>query len=143
MRLAPQLSSLGGISLGFAAIGLSGCMQATQTYPLMPHADPAVVGSLSVERVEGGQQLLVLSLSELPPPERLAPGLTEFVVWVEGPRGKDIKVGALHYDRARRSGNLLGTTDLTTFTVRVTGERDGRAKEPSDVLLAERHVVTN
>jgi len=143
MRLRPQLSSLGGISLGFAAIGLSGCMQATQTYPLVPHADPGVVGSLSVERIEGGQRLVVLELSQLPPPERIAPGLTQFVVWFEGPRGKEVKAGMLRYDRTRRSGNLLATTDLTAFTVRVTGERDNHAVTPSGVLLAERKVVTN
>ena len=141
MRLSPQLS-LGGILLG-SGVGAWACMQATHTYPVTSPSQPGVVGSLSVERIEGGQRLLVLSLSELPPPERLAPGLTEFVVWVEGPHGNEVKVGALHYDRARRSGNLLGTTDLTSFTVRVTGERDGRAEQPSDVLLAERHVVTN
>lgn len=141
MRLCPQLS-LRGILLS-SGVGAWACMQATHTYPLTTPSQPGVVGSLSVEQIEGGQRLLVLALSELPPPERIAPGLTEFAVWVEGPHGNEVKVGVLHYDRARRSGNLLATTDLTTFTVRVTGERDGRASEPSEVLLAERRVVTN
>jgi hypothetical protein len=143
MRLRPQLSSFAGIFLGLAALGWAGCMQATQTYPLVAHAQTGLVGSLSVERIEGGQRLVVVELSQLPPPERIAPGLKEFAVWLEGPEGTKIKAGMLRYDRERRSGNLLATTDLTAFTVRVTGERDIHAVTPSGVLLAERRVVTN
>jgi hypothetical protein len=99
-----------------------------------------LVGSVSVERIEAGQQLVVLQLDQLPPPERIAPGLKEFVVWLEDPRGGEVNVGTLRYDRANHSGNLLATTDLSAFTVRVTGERDARAVEPAGVLLAERRV---
>jgi len=106
-------------------------------------AASGMVGSLSVERIEGGQHLVVLQLEQLPPPERIAPGLREFVVWLEDPRGGEVNVGTLRYDRANHSGNLLATTDLSAFTVRVTGERDARAAEPAGVLLAERRVVTN
>ncbi|MEY4509327.1 MAG: hypothetical protein RLZZ450_1449 [Pseudomonadota bacterium] len=109
-----------------------------------PDALPTgMVGSLSVELIEGGQRLVVLQLEQLPPPERIAPGLREFVVWLEDPRGGEVNVGTLHYDRANHSGNLLATTDLPAFTIRVTGERDARAAEPTGVLLAERRVVTN
>jgi hypothetical protein len=134
------------IILGSIAVtcGLSGCMQAAQTYALAPHS-PAqgTTGSLSVERIEGGQRLVVLQLAQLPPPERLAPGLREYVVWLEDPHGAEVKVGTLDYDRTRQSGNLLATTDLPTFTVRVTGERDANTTQPTGVLLAEHSVVTN
>jgi hypothetical protein len=166
MRLRPQLSAASwfarGLSVWLAALGGAGCMQASQTYPLEirpslaraasarlrdahgdAHPEPGVTGSLSIERVEGGQRLVVLELSQLPPPERIAPGLREFVVWLEGPKGNEVKAGTLRYDRVRRSGNLLATTDLTAFTVRVTGERDSQAVTSSGVLLAERRVVTN
>jgi hypothetical protein len=141
-RLRSQLSRI-GVCL---ALGLSSasCMQATQTYPLRVHpVEGDMVGSLSVERIEGGQRLVVLQLAQLPPPERIAPGLREFVVWLEDPRGGEVNVGTLRYDRANHSGNLLATTDLRTFTVRVTGERDARTAEPAGVLLAEQRVVTN
>ncbi|MET0342444.1 MAG: hypothetical protein ABW252_15675 [Polyangiales bacterium] len=148
MRLRPQLPAPvpRSLSVWLAALGVSGCMQAAQTYPLdirVAQAEPALVGSLSVERVEGGQRLVVLELSRLPPPERIAPGLREFVVWLEGPKGDAVKAGTLRYDRVRRSGNLLATTDLTAFTVRVTGERDSQAVTASGVLLAERRIVTH
>ncbi|MDB4972323.1 MAG: uncharacterized protein JWN48_664 [Myxococcaceae bacterium] len=167
MRLLLGLMAASSIVLG------AGCAQATQTYALILHPlgepsaavsgtdkhaqasdmaqarpsrgdeSPKPVGSLSVERIEGGQRLVVLQLDQLPPPERIAPGLHAFVVWLEDPRGGEVKVGTLHYDRAHRSGNLLATTELSAFTVRVTGERDDRASEPSGVLLAERRVVPN
>jgi hypothetical protein len=140
-RAGARLSWIGGALLGLA----SACVQATQTYALAhhPEAPPSMVGSLSVERIEGGQRLVVLQLDRLPPPERIAPGLREFVVWLEDPRGREVKVGKLHYDREHQSGNLLATTELSAFTVRVTGERDDQGGRPSGVLLAERRVVTN
>ncbi len=143
MPLLRRLCLSCGIALGFAV----SCVQATQTYPVVSRADTpslsGLSGSISVERIEGGLRLLVLSLERLPPPERIAPGLREFVVWLEDARGGEVKIGTLRYDRAHHSGNLLATTELTAFTVRVTGERDGRAAAPSGVLLAERRVVIN
>jgi hypothetical protein len=140
MRLRAITSLLGGALLGV----MTSCVHATQTYSLVlqPSA-PSAVGSLSVERIEGGQRLVVLQLDGLPPPERIGPGLREFVVWLEDTRGSAVKVGKLRYDRGHRSGSLLATTELTDFTVRVTGERDDRGGSPSGVLLAERRVVTN
>jgi len=149
MRLRSRLHVLAlalllGLLTGGLLSGTSGCVRAAQTYTLVPQGAPSsTVGSLSVERIEGGQRLVVLQFDGLPPPERIAPGMREFVVWLEGPQGKKVKVGTLRYDRDHRSGNLLATTDLRAFTVRVTGERDARASEPSGVLLAERRVVTN
>lgn len=121
-----------------------GCVQAAQSYPLrgkLPEA--SVTGSLSVERVEGGQRLVVVQLSELPPPERIGPGLKEFVVWLSSPSGKAERAGALSYDRAHKSGSLFATTSLPSFTIQVTGERDASASAPSDVLLAEHRVSRN
>src|SRR4051812_36672759 len=107
MRLLPRLLFVRAALLSALAACAPGCMQATQTYALVLHpqnaaqsgvgtrdatqapgadaAQPAaagMVGSLSVERIEGGQHLVVLRLEQLPPPERIAPGLREFVVWL-------------------------------------------------------------
>jgi len=181
MRLLPRLLIVRAALVGASVTCALGCMQATQTYALVLHPQPAasslassaststadrsrtpgtastvtspsakaqapdappsgMVGSLSVERIEGGQRLVVLQLEQLPPPERIAPGLREFVVWLEDPDGGEVNVGTLRYDRANQSGNLLATTALPAFTIRVTGERDARAAEPAGVLLAERRV---
>ena len=140
-RSAGQAAGLLVLALGLSAA----CVQAAQRYALRSTLDEAAstTGTLSVERVEGGQHLVVVQLSELPPPERIGPGLKEFVVWLSAPSGKPENAGALEYDRAHQSGSLLATTNLGTFTVTVTGERDPGARAPSGVLLAERKVVTN
>jgi hypothetical protein len=127
-----------------AAAGLgAACVQAAQRYPLRSGLVEAAsaTGTLSVERVEGGQRLVVVQLSELPPPERLGPGLREFVVWLSSPSGKPQNAGTLEYDREHQSGSLLATTNLGTFTVTVTGEREPGVRTPSAVRLAERKVT--
>jgi hypothetical protein len=142
-RRSSLLPRLAAVSLAGLAL-LGACVQATQNYPLRGRlAETSVTGSLSVERVEGGQRLVVVQLSELPPPERIGPGLKEFVVWLSSPSGKAQRAGALSYDRARKAGSLFATTTLANFTIQVTGERDPAASSPSDVLLAERRVSTN
>ena len=164
MRLLSRLPAIGVISLATTLASASGCARATQTYTMLsptqrgPSGEafsepaspapgtaalPQWVGSLSVERIQGGQRVVTLQLNQLPPPERIAPGLRAFVVWLEDPRGRKVKVGTLHYDRTHQSGNLLATTALADFTVRVTGERDDRISAPSGVLLAERRVVSS
>jgi len=135
---------------GALGLGLPHCVQADQRYPLHSalsaeqHPDAAGLhGSVSVERVEGGQRLVVVQLSKLPAPERVAPGLTEFVVWLRPPSGETVKAGELKYDREHLSGSLFATTTLAAFTVQVTGESDPGARTPGGVLLTERTIVTN
>jgi hypothetical protein len=127
-----------------AAGGLgAACIQASQRYSLRSGLVEAAsaTGTLSVERVEGGQRLVVVQLNELPPPERLGPGLKEFVVWLSSPSGQPQNAGRLEYDRAHQSGSLLATTTLGTFTVTVTGERESGVRTPSEVRLAQRKVT--
>jgi hypothetical protein len=140
MRLSSRELSV--LACGLAGALTVACIQAVRTYPLAASANaPGVSGSVQLERVEGGQTLVVVELEKLPPPERFASGLTEFVVWLEGPEGARVNAGALRYDRAHQAGSLLATTQFPAFTVRVTGERDARSDTPSDVLLATRAVT--
>jgi hypothetical protein len=96
---------------------------------------------LQVERIEGGQRLVIVELDALPPPERFAQGGSEYVVWLEDAKGRSVRAGTLRYDRGSRSGNLLATTDLSAFTVRVTAEvATPSAQDAHSVLVAERRV---
>lgn len=147
VRTSRLALSLGFVACAFGATwGLSACVQASQTYLLEPRASqiPAVSGSVQVERIEGGQRLLAISLRDLPPPEEL--GLHEFAVWVRDADGRTVKLGSLRYDRTQGSGSLLGLVDSARafrFTVQVTGERDENASAPSELLLAERTVINH
>jgi hypothetical protein len=127
----------------FLALFLAACVQSASTYPLTPGARAAgVSGVVQLEQAEGGHTLVVVEVGDLPPPEHFASGLTDFAVWLADAHGRQVKLGSLRYDRARRLGNLLGTTKLRAFTVHVTGERHAQAQTPSDVVVASR-IVTN
>jgi len=127
-----------------SAQALGACVQASQDYPLVTKASAeGAQGSVQIERIEGEQKLVLIELEGLKAPERLGAGMREFVVWVQGEDGQNVRAGTLRYDRALKSGNLMATTSLPRFTVRVTGERDANVTTPSSVLLAERKVVLN
>ncbi len=137
---------MGRLAIGLSALllPLAACAQAAQSYPLHTVANAnGTTGSVEVELIEGGHKLVVVELDNLPPPERMGVGMREFVVWVEAEDGSRERAGTLHYDRDAKAGNLMATTALPRFTVRVTGERDANVTTPSSVLLAERKVVLN
>jgi hypothetical protein len=119
-------------------------VQSEGLYPLAVTARvPGTSGSIQLERIEGGRTLMVVELSGLPPPQQIASDLTDFVVWLEDATGAQVNVGPMRYDRARARANLLTTTHLRSFTVRVTGERTSDSQTPSDVVLASRNVTTH
>ena len=137
---------MGRVSIGLSALllALCACIQASQRYPLVTgESAHGATGSLEVERIEGGQKLVMIELDKLAPPERIGTGMHEFVVWVEGEDGSRVRAGVLRYDRARKAGNLMATTQLPRFTVRVTGETKADVTTPSSVLLAERTIDLN
>lgn len=127
-----------------AVVMLQACSGPSQRYPLetsgVGGASSAVSGSLQVERIEGGQRLVIVELDALPPPERVAQGGSEYVVWLEDGQGNSVRAGTLRYDRGSRSGNLLATTALSAFTVRVTAESTPSSQNAHSVLVAERRV---
>jgi len=132
------------VVLPVVLLGLSGCSQASQRYPLVTGTDAqGATGSLEVERIEGGEKLVMIELDKLVPPERLGAGMREFVVWVIAEDGSRVRAGVLRYDRSRQAGNMMATTKLPRFTVQVTGERNASPATPSSVLLAERKIVLN
>jgi hypothetical protein len=137
---------MGRLAIGLSALllSLAACVQAAQSYALVTgvHADGAT-GSVEVEQIEGGRKLVIVELDQLPPPERVGVGMREFVVWMVAEDGSRERAGTLHYDRNAKAGNLMATTTLPRFTVRVTGERDANVTTPSSVLLCERKVVLN
>lgn len=97
-------------------------------------------GLLQLEEIEGGNRMLTLVLDHLPPPSRLAEGMTAYAVWVVPANGTPTKAGNLEYDEDARQGRLMATTPHAQFTLKVTAEADGTAVTPSDVLVADREV---
>ncbi len=139
-----MLPSLPPVVMLGVVLALSGCVQASQRYPLVTAANAhGATGSLEIEHIEGGERLVTVELARLAPPERLGAGMREFVVWVIAEDGSRVRAGVLRYDRSRQAGNMMATTKLPRFTVIVTGERTASPTTPSSVLLAERKIVLN
>ena len=97
-------------------------------------------GLLQLEAIEGGNRMLTLVLDHLPPPARIAEGMTTYAVWVVPANGTATKAGNLEYDEDARQGRLMATTPHTRFTLKVTAESAADAVTPSDVLVADREV---
>jgi hypothetical protein len=137
---------LDSVLRGFQVFSMSvsavagGCVQANQIHPI-PTTGLRSSGSIQIERIEGEQRLLTLEFEQLAAPETLDPNLHVFTVWLADSRGRTVKAGQLRYDPARRSANLATTTELSAFTVQVTGERDTDASAPSGFVLAQRKVT--
>lgn len=100
----------------------------------------AVEGLVTIERVEGGERLVTISASELPPPGRLNPDLRAYVVWFEGDDGEPVRAGELIYVPEYREGRLHAATPLERFQLEITAERSGDAATPSDHVIVTQWV---
>ncbi len=98
-------------------------------------------GKIQVETVEGGNQLVTLEVTNLPPPSRLGADLTMYVVWFISGGQPPVVAGTLGYDADSRKGKMMATTPLKNFRVVVTAERSRDATAPSEVVVVE-HTVS-
>lgn len=109
--------------------------------PLSGQGDHGEVqGLVTVERVEGGERLVTISASELPPPARLHPELRTYVVWFQGQDGQPVRAGELVYEAEVREGRLHAATPLERFQLEITAERSGDAATPSDHVIVTQWV---
>lgn len=138
-----SLRSLGLFAWGVVLLTAQACTGAPQRYPLIMSAPPHAAGSIQIESLEGGERLIVVELSDMPPPESVAPGTNAFVVWLLTKGGPPVRAGNMSYDRERRSGTLMATVPSQSFVVRITSEPDANIDTPSDVLVAEQAVAFN
>lgn len=111
-----------------------GCGPSTQ----MAQGTQRAVGAdaaITVQQIEGGNQLVTVDVRHLPPPERVAPGTGRYVVWFARPGHLSTMASQLHYDPGARTGRARATIPHRGFEVIVTAERPGPVSEPSE------HVV--
>lgn len=130
--------------LATAALGPLGCGGGAWTYSVVgSQRDPGAAGTIQVERIEGGNRLVTVSLRHMTPPERLGTGLTTFVMWFRDARGQSTKASLLGYDRGSRTARATATTPLATFAVIVTAERSGEVVDPSENVIFNERVQTD
>jgi len=82
---------------------------------------PAAEGTMVAAPAENGNTRLTVRVKHLASPERVTPGATVYVVWVQAGGGPPQTVGALTVDQDL-SGRLDTVTPLVTFQVFITAE---------------------
>ena len=104
---------------------------------------PAAHGEIDVEKIDGGQLLITLTLDHLAAPDKIELGLTHYIVWFapvgEYPRYQQ----ALDYDAETRIGRASIPTSLREFEVQVTAENSERPDQPSDLLMTSQKIREN
>jgi hypothetical protein len=127
----------------FVSLALTGCGGGSWAYNVIgTPRDPGAEGTVQVERIEGGNRLVTLSLRHMTPPERLSPGLTVFVVWFRDQSGHSTKASALAYDPGSRTGRATATTPHGNFRLLVTAEQNNETAEPSENVVFTQDVRT-
>lgn len=137
-RIATSLSLPLAI-LALAAM-FAGC-GGPRTYTMAgTQRDPGVEARLQIERIEGGNSLLTLTVRFLTPPDRLGEGNSVFMVWIRQPSGVTALASQLAYTPDNREGRATVTTPHPRFSLIVTAERDATASSPSDFVVLQQDV---
>lgn len=127
-----------GMVLALASVGCGG---GTQSYNVVGSSrDPGAEGVIQVERIEGGNRLVTVSLDHMTPPARLGSGLTTFVLWFRDARGQSTKASLLAYDPDSRTARATATTPMGRFQAIVTVERNGNVVEPGENVIFNQRV---
>lgn len=120
---------------------LGACGGASWEYDVVgTRSDPGAEGRIQVERIEGGNHLVTVSLSHVTPPERLSPNLNAFVLWFRDARGQNQMASVMQYDPNSRSARATATTPNTKFIVLVTAESRANASSPSENVIFRQQV---
>ena len=125
-----------------AGVTLIGCGGTQEFAVIGQHEAASADGTGRVEEAGGGNHLVTIHLENLPPPERLAPGSTAYVVWFVASNAAPVKAANLEYDPDTRVGDAMATTPLSSFEVRITAERSNSVASPSDKIALTKRVTT-
>jgi hypothetical protein len=103
-----------------------------------PGADAKITAE--VNKGQGNTKLEILA-ENLPPPDRLQPGTTAFVVWQrKNDQAPWQRVGALNYDKGKRKGTLEATAPEVKFELVITAEQSASPASPSGNIMFQQQV---
>lgn len=113
-------------------------------YAVAGSADvPSVHGDVEIEKIDRGQLLVTLQLDQLPSPDQIEPGLTDYVLWFVVVGEDPARQGVLEYDAKGRVGRASVPTSLREFEMRITAENTPTPDTPSYVLVASQQIREN
>jgi hypothetical protein len=98
-------------------------------------------GTVEVDELDGENTQVSVHLEFLHPPSHIDPSLGQYVVWFVPKAGATVRGGALKFDPAQRTGNLTATSPFRHFAVKITAERPGTAKAPSEYVVATQDIA--
>jgi hypothetical protein len=104
---------------------------------------PAAQGEIEVEKIDGDQILLTVTLDHLVSPEKIEVGLTHYIVWFVPVADRPLYQTALEYDPETRVGRASIPTSLREFELQVTAENSETPNQPSDLLMASQKIREN
>ena len=115
---------------------LTGCA-GPSTYMLSGGRDiPAAKGEVTASLGDNQNTRLVVAVKHLADPDKVVPGATSYVVWVQ--RINDVQdaqnIGALHVND-NAYGELVTVTAFTRFSLFVTAEASPQAQRPTGRAL--------
>jgi hypothetical protein len=131
-KRSPRLVMGSAMIAGALAVGAC----AHDEVPLQATAEiPAAQGQLKVSTGDSGNTKVDVEVAHLADPERVRPGATNYVVWVQSPNGRPQNVGALKVGDDQK-GELETTTPYSQFQIFITAEPYATAAAPtSDRLM--------
>jgi hypothetical protein len=103
-----------------------------------PELDADIVANVADEQ---GLTMVQISAQHLAPPDRFANGGSHFVAWAKRSDGGYGRIGALKYDKDKRTGMIEATSPDTSFVLLITAETQVAPKEPSANVVLEQKVA--
>lgn len=131
------------VALTFAALAAyaAGCGGARNYTVRGSQRDPGADGRVQVERIDGGNQLITFTGTNMTPPDRLGSGFTRYVLWVRTASAPATMEANVAYDPDSRSGRATATTPHQRFTVMITAERAAETSTPSDAVIFTQNIT--
>jgi hypothetical protein len=101
---------------------------------------PGAEGRVQVETIEGGNNMVTISVQHLAPPERLNQSATRYVLWFRPAGGNWAMESNLQYDPEARTGRATATTPHPQFDVAITAEGSSAANQPGQLIVFRQQV---
>jgi hypothetical protein len=107
--------------------------------PKLPDADGKVVATVAADQ---GLTVIDVQLDHLAPPDRIGGASTHYVVWSRrSADGQYARLGALKYDKNKRTGSLHASAPDTDFVLTITAEPAVTPAAPSVNVVFEQKVA--
>jgi anti-sigma-K factor RskA len=123
MRRISVLTLIAGLTFSLAAWA--------EEIPLLASSlVPAASGTVNYEHDRNGNIKLHMQTKNLAAPERLTPGKTAYVVWIEPRDGQPQNAGVLKVNNDLK-GSFRTTTASKAFDIKVTAEDNPAVSQPT------------